>query len=136
MLAFKPNQFFNELEKISRYKQARLRSAYWQAQKQGFTEQKKELIRLTKKGQRKIAPFVATELKGNVYLMVIFDIPEDRIDTRRTFRRILKEWNFQQVQKSVWMTGKDLRDSVVGVVNEMGLSDHVQVYESVRHFPK
>ncbi|MBI2589113.1 hypothetical protein HYW35_02840 [Candidatus Saccharibacteria bacterium] len=136
LLAYKPSLFFRELEKASRYKQAALKGAYWRAQQQGLIKQKNNLVKLTEKGRRKIAPFVATELKGNVNLMVIFDIPEDRIDTRRTFRQVLKEWNFKQVQKSVWVTGKDLRDGVVEVVNEMGISDHVQVYESVRHYPK
>ena len=136
LLAFRPNQFFNELEKISKYKQARLKSAYWRAQQQGLIEQRNNLIKLTVKGRRKVAPFVAKELQGAVYLMVIFDIPEDSTDTRRKFRQILKDWQFRQVQKSVWITGKDLRNDVIEVVNEMRLSDYVEVYECVRHFPK
>lgn len=136
LLTYKPSQFFWELEKVSRYKQSTLKAAYWRAQQQELIEKKKNLVKLTEKGKRKVAPFIAKELQGTVYLMVIFDIPEDKIDTRRSFRQILKGWQFRQVQKSVWMTGKDLKDDVVEVVREMRLNDYVEVYESVRHFPK
>ncbi len=41
LLAFKPGLFFIELEKVSRYKQATLKAAYWRAQRQGLIEQQK-----------------------------------------------------------------------------------------------
>lgn len=113
-----------------------MKSAYWRAQQQGLIERRESLIKLTTKGRRKVAPFIARELQGAVYLMVIFDIPEDQTDTRRKFRQILKDWQFRQVQKSVWITGKDLKDEVVEVVKEMELDDYIQIYESVRHFPE
>lgn len=136
LLSYKPSLFFQELEKVSNYKQATLRAAYARAEQQGLIKQHENVIKITQKGHRKITPFVATELDGRAYLMVIFDIPEDEVDTRRNFRRVLKEWQFRQVQKSVWITGKDMRDDLVEVIKEMELTDFVQIYESVRHFPK
>lgn len=136
LLAYKPALFFRELEKISKFKEKTLRAAYARVQRQGLIEEQKNLIRLTAKGKHKVMPFVAKNLDGLAYLMVIFDIPEDKINTRRKFRLILIGWNFRQVQKSVWMTGKDLRNEVVDVVKEMDLGEYVQIYESARLFPK
>ena len=136
LLSYKPGLFYQELERISRYKEKTLKAAYERAQQQGLIERQENLVRLTAKGRRKIAPFVAENLGGSAYPMVIFDIPEDKINTRRKFRSVLIEWNFRQIQKSVWMTGKDLRDEVVEVVKEMNLGEYVQIYESARLFPK
>src|SRR3989344_2589051 len=136
LLAFKPGEFFRELEKVSRYKRSTLESAYYRAQQDQLIKLNKKIIRLTEQGRHKIAPFVAKKLRGKSYLLVIFDIPEDRTDTRRKFRQVLKEWQFIQVQKSVWLSDRDLGKEVAKIVKEMGLSQHVQIYESVRHFPK
>ena len=136
LLTYKPGLFFRELEKASRYKRATLESAYRSAQKQKLIERHDNVIRLTDRGRRKVAPFTAKELHGQASLMIIFDIPEDDINTRRKFRTVLKEWQCKQIQKSVWMTGKDLIEEIVEVVKEMGLSDYVQIYECARRFPK
>lgn len=136
LLAYKPGEFFRELEKVSRYKKATLQSAYRRAQEQKLIEQNKKIVKLTEIGRRKIAPFVAKQLPGDAYLMAIFDIPEDKIDTRRKFRSVLKEWQFRQVQKSVWLSNKDLGKEVAEVAKKMRLARYVQVYECVREFPK
>lgn len=136
LLAYKPGLFFRELEKVSRYKQATLESAYYRAERQKLIERRDNLIRLTAQGKRKIAPFIAKEIGGQAHLMVIFDIPEDVENTRRKFRAVLKEWQFKQIQKSVWITNKDLVDEIVVLVKEMELGNYVQIYESARRFPR
>lgn len=135
LLAYKPGLFFRELEKVSRYKQSTLRAAYWRAQKEGLIETNKNLSVLTVKGQRKIAPFMAEKLKNDARLMVIFDIPEDQKAKRQKLRQILKKWQFRQVQKSVWMTGKDYREELVDLIKELNLIGCVEIYECARHFP-
>ena len=136
LLTYKPNLFFRELEKISRYKESTLRAAYWRARQQKLVEQYKNIPVLTARGRRKVAPFVAEKLGSKAQLMVIFDIPEDQTAKRRKFRRVLKEWQFRQVQKSVWATGKDYRDELVELVKELDLNGYVEFYECARHFPK
>jgi DNA-binding transcriptional regulator PaaX len=140
LLTFKPNQFFNELEKISRHKEATLRAAYRRAQQQGLIEHKiqqdNNVARLTDKGRRKIVRFTAEQLSSGAILMVIFDIPEDEGAARRKFRQVLKDWQFQQVQKSVWTTDKDYREDLVELIRELELDSYVQLYESARHFPE
>lgn len=136
LLTYRPNQFFRELEKISKYKQSTLRSAHWRAQRQGLVIKREDLITLTAKGRLKVAPFVAKKFSGQGQLMIIFDIPEDQSSKRQKFRQVLKEWQFKQIQKSVWSTNKDYRDELMELIKQLNLDGYVQLYESSRLFPK
>jgi DNA-binding transcriptional regulator PaaX len=136
LLSYKPSLFFKELEKVSRYKQSALKAAYWRAQQQGLIEQYKNIPILTKKGQLKIAPFIAEKLESEAKLMVIFDVPEDQALKRRKLRQVLKEWRFTQVQKSVWMTDRDYREELIEIIKELHLVGCVELYECARHFPR
>lgn len=129
LLAFKPNLFFNELEKISRYKRSTLEVALRQAKKQELIEREANVVRLTNKGKRIVRPFVAERLANKARLMVIFDIPENMATVRAQFRRILRSWHFNQVQKSVWVTSYDHRQSVKEVVSELDISGYVELFE-------
>lgn len=136
LLSYKPGLFYRELEKISRYKESALRAAYARAREQKLVEHNKNLIQLTAKGRRKIAGFVAERLEGNAHLMIIFDIPEDKSAKRRKLRKILKEWQVKQVQKSVWAADRDYREELEELIAEMELFEYVQLYECARLFPK
>lgn len=136
LLAYKPALFYRELEKISKYKESVLRAAYARAQQQKLIEQQHNIVRLTAKGRRKIAGFVAERLEGNAHLMIIFDIPEDESAKRRKLRKILKEWQVKQVQKSVWVADRDYREELEELIAEMELFEYVQLYECARLFPK
>ena len=134
LLSFKPNLFFRELEKISRYKESTLKAAYRRAQEQEFVKRHENIVALTARGRRKVAPFTAEDLEDGK-LMVIFDIPEDQRSKRRQLRQILKEWQFVPVQKSVWLTGKDYKDELVELIKELRINQYVKLYECIRKFP-
>jgi DNA-binding transcriptional regulator PaaX len=136
LLAYKPSQFFRELEKISRYKQSVLKKAYNRGVGRGLINQRSSVPKLTSLGQQKIAPFTATKLGKNASLMVIFDIPEDRASARRHLRTLLRQWNFEPVQKSVWISNYDFRDVLVKAVEELDLGGCVEIHESARIYPK
>lgn len=136
LLVYKPSQFFRELEKISKYKQNTLRSAFWRAQRQGLIEKKSDLINLTAKGRLKVAPFMAEKLSAGSQLMVVFDVPEDQSSKRQKLRQVLKEWKFKQIQKSVWSTNKDYRNELVELIRQLNLIGYVELYESSRLYPK
>ena len=136
MLAFKPNLFFNELEKISRYKRQTLESAARRAQEKGLIEiSRQQQLRLTNLGRRRVRPYIATKLKGSGKLMVIFDIPEEKAIDRQRLRRLLRKWQFVQVQKSVWLTAYDFREALQEAVDELGLSGFVELYECDLLYP-
>lgn len=135
-LAFHPNRFFNELERISGYKQSSLRSAMWKAQKRGLIEREGELVKLTAKGLTDIQPYVAKKLGKNVELMIIFDIPEELAAVRRRLRHLLRQWGFEQVQKSVWVSSYDYHKVLLEVLDELGIEPYTGVYECARLHPK
>ena len=67
--------------------------------------------------------------------MVIFDIPEDEVGLRQRLRAQLKEWQFDQIQKSVWATDMDYRDALVGLITELSAEEYVEIYEGARLYP-
>ena len=128
MLSYKPNQFFNELEKQSGYSRKALDEAIRRAKHKGLIIKTNGELRLTKLGQRQARPYVATRLK-DAKLMVIFDVPNQESAKRRQLRLLLRQWNFKMVQRSVWITDFDHRKSVEEAVKELELGGCVRVYE-------
>lgn len=137
LLAFRPNQFFNELEKISNYKRHTLEQAARRARQQGLIEEaRNQQLRLTALGRKKAMPYITKKLKNNGKLMLIFDVPEDRAIDRQRLRRLLRQWGFAQVQKSVWVTSYDFSEAAKEAVAELGLNGYVELYECALLYPK
>lgn len=135
-LAFHPNRFFNDLEKISNCRRQTLKTAVWRAQQRGLIEREGKLLKLTAKGLKHIQPFVAKKLDKEARLFIIFDIPEELKALRNRLRLLLREWHFEQVQKSVWATDYDYRKLLVEVIKEMQIEKYIQVFEGARLYPK
>lgn len=132
MLAFKPNRFFDELERTSGFSTPTLRVAFSRARKSKLFEIDDDRVVLSLKGRQIIQPFIAKKLDSGGQLMVIFDIPEDLAGLRRKFRLLLVDLQFKQIQQSVWMSDKDHRKILADSINDLGLDDWVQLYESAR----
>ncbi len=131
-LAFSPDRFFEDLSAISRNNKHALRNAYYRGVKTGLIDERiKSKPTLTRTGQQKVAKFTATSLGDNACLMIIFDIPEALRHKRQYFRRMLQELDFVQVQKSVWVSEYDHRQTVTEAVAEAGLQSHVKIFESL-----
>ncbi len=135
LLSFRPSKFFYEMSKVSNHSEAALRNAYYRARKQDLLSGDK-IPRLTEKGLRKIAPFVAKKLGKDARLIVIFDIPEHRLTVRNSFRRLLQNLGFTMVQQSVWVSDVDHRKILVSTIKELTIESCVEIHESVRLFPK
>lgn len=133
-LAFKPNEFFNDLDRIDRaekrYARSSLRSAYYQAISQGYLEILDGQPFLTDKGTESLAPYQPKQLE-NSCILVIFDIPETKRHKRQIFRRLLRELKFQQVQKSVWKCGFECRDILAAEITYLRIEPHVEIFEAV-----
>ncbi len=135
LLSFNPSRFFRELEKTSHYSGQTLKHAYWRAKHGGYISGS-DIPRLTERGLSFVKPYTAKKLAKHSKLMVIFDVPEDLSAARRRFREVLREWQFEQVQKSVWTSNLDYKDLLEDLVDELGLNEHVEIYESHRLYPK
>lgn len=130
-LAFKPSAFFFDLEKLSNRKRQTVINAYYNLVKQGFiTIDDAGMPRLTEKGRRSVVDYKAIKLKGDVVLMVLFDIPETERFKRDRLRLLLHELSFRQVQKSVWVSEYDYREYLRAEIKKQGLGECVLVYEA------
>lgn len=137
LLTYKPNKFFNELKRISDYRQSTLRNAYWRGKQRGLIDEDDYKIpKLTEKGLKKVKPFIVKKLGKKSKLVVIFDIPESDKLSRDKLRNLLKAWGFVQVQKSVWSSDLDFIEALSEVIDELSLRDCIEVYEALRLLPK
>lgn len=74
---------------------------------------------LTENGKRKILQYSLDDLKikktpawDGLFRVIIFDIPENKKGTREIFRKKLKELEFQQLQKSVFVSPYECRNEI------------------------
>lgn len=130
-LAFKPNAFFNDLERISGIKNQTLRSAYSRAKHRHDIIYENGAVQLSLRARQQVQPFIAKKIKNGL-LMVIFDIPEGLTGRRRSFRTVLQSLEFQQVQKSVWVTQNDHRAIIIDTIDALAIHDYVEVYEAAK----
>lgn len=132
MLAYKPNSFFNDLEKISnKYSRSTLRSSYYRAIKDGYiVVSPSRQPTLSPTGHAALEPYQPVKLSG-AYIVVIFDIPEQYARQRARFRTLLRELDFVPVQKSVWESTYDSRAILTQAMRELRITPYVKLYEAV-----
>ena len=129
-LSFAPKRFFFELSKRHKIRPETLRNAYYRSIENGLLAIDDEGVpRLTKKAQDALAPFQAKSLP-NAEVMVVFDIPESQRIKRRILRSTLREFQFTQVQKSVWTSKLDCHEYIADTVEHLGLQKYVILYEA------
>lgn len=129
-LVFKPNLFFDELEEATNYPRLKLQRTFYRAKSEKLLLYSGNEIEFTLKGRCYVQPFIAEKLSKNAQLMVIFDIPEEFAGRRQRFRNLLKQLGFKQIQLSVWITDKDHRTILFESIEEIGLQQWVQLFES------
>src|SRR3990167_2124094 len=61
--------------------------------------------------------------------VVIFDIPEEKRIIRNLFRRNLKKWGFKHLQKSVWISKRNVYDKLNSYIKDLGIEKWVIVME-------
>lgn len=62
--------------------------------------------------------------------IVMFDIPEEKRVIRNLFRRNLKKWGFKHLQKSVWVSKKDVFEKLTNYIKDLGIERWVTVIEA------
>ncbi len=61
--------------------------------------------------------------------VVIFDIPEEKRLIRNMFRRNIKKWGFKHLQKSVWISKRNIYDKLESYIKDLGIEKWVIVME-------
>lgn len=131
-LSFKPNRFFNELEKLDNINRRTLRSAFYRAQKRGLiTIDSEGIPRLTCRGIAATKTYKPKKLGRNAYILLIFDIPESERKKRDHLRALLRELSFKKIQQSVWACRYDHREYLAAELKEYGLENYVLIYEAI-----
>jgi DNA-binding transcriptional regulator PaaX len=86
-------------------------------------------IVLTNKAKLKIIDRITDEEgRDGKYRLVSFDIPEIKRGNRNCFRRAIKRMGFVQVQKSLWVTDRNVSDFVEMAAKEYGVDDFVAYF--------
>jgi DNA-binding transcriptional regulator PaaX len=98
---------------------------------QDTIDSKKVIFRLTELGQDALGlnEFDNKKWDGK-WRIVIWDIPEQKRIIRNTFRRNLKKWDFRPLQKSVWVSKRDIYDKLKSYIKELGIEKWVTVLEA------
>jgi len=86
------------------------------------------ILRLTTSGEELVS-HESQDWDGK-FRIVIFDIPEEKRIIRNLFRRNLKKWGFKHLQKSVWISKKDVYDKLNSYIKELGIEKWVVIMEA------
>ena len=113
--------------------------------KEGFireqSENDKKLLFITKKGEEKISQIKDAQAKflfprdkyasqeGNVFIIIVFDIPEREKKKREWLREVLKNLKFSRVQRSVWIGKIKIPKEFLDDLSKLRLLDFVHIFE-------
>lgn len=131
-LSFKPNLFFNDLEKLDRIKinKKAIKNSYYRAIKNGLIEfDNHKMPHLSEKGRLKLELYEPKKI-ANGLLMIIFDIPESEKAKRQQLRTILRQLRFNQVQKSVYVSRYESRNYLKAELKKYRINEYVKVFEA------
>jgi len=96
-------------------------------------------VELTEKGRRTVQKIQFQDLSpqkssrwDGVWRIVIFDIPNKKKAAREVFRKKLKEWEFYQLQESVWVCLWPCAKELEILVESYGIESYVNMIEARR----
>ncbi len=123
---------------FSVYKQKTIQNAISRLKQQQFVAFEGRHMVLSKKGKQYLANrkvllrmFDPASLKSRPKsLIIVFDIPEDRKAEREWFRRQLKDFGYEMIQRSVWFGPGPLPSEFVEYVVSINLSESVKVFKA------
>ncbi len=115
-------------------KKAALAQALKRLREKGLVEQIKlkndVLLKLTTAGKDLIGEEFEEKGWDGKWRIVIFDIPEEKRIIRNLFRRNLKKWGFKHLQKSVWISKRDVFEKLTNYLKDLGIEKWVTVIEA------
>lgn len=111
-------------------------------EKSGFVEKDDEFLRITKRGrefikrkQESLSQFNNMFSKSAPKnLLVMFDIPESQKAEREWFRWHLKKFNYEMIQKSVWVGPSPLPEDFLKYLKEIKLKDCIKTFKLAKPY--
>lgn len=115
-------------------KEKSLAVAIKRLRRKGLLEYEREnegkiILKLTNLSREYMSENYGTGWDGK-YRIVMWDIPERKRSIRNLFRRKLKEWKFIQLQRSVWVSRRNVTFKLKKMINEYDMGKWVTVIES------
>ena len=116
--------------------------ALWQLQKSRLVLLSEKnngtyVIKLTEKGKQKVKEIHLANLQieipkkwDGIWRIVIFDIPKEKDGGRDALRGKLKELNFYQLQKSVWILPHPCQKEIEFIVELFHLYPYIHIIEA------
>lgn len=126
---------------IPNLKKSALAAALKRLREKGFIEndhvdEQGLIIKLTNEGRTvMLLEGVEPTRWDGKWRIVVFDIPEQKRIIRNLFRRNLKKWGFKHLQKSVWISKKNVTDKLFNYIKDLRVEKWVWVFESDKYGP-
>lgn len=132
-------QVFKQFESSKRLSRGQIRNSINHLRRKKLIEyvndkNGKTTIKITKKGETRLRIFDIELIKINKpkkwdgkWRLVMFDIPMRFTKGREALRYHLKELNFFQFQKSVWVYPYPCEDEIIFIADFFGVGKHVEV---------
>lgn len=103
---------------------------------QEIAEEGETILKLTDQGREEVFLVVKEDSQWDgKWRIVVWDIPEQKRIIRNLFRRNLKKWGFKNLQKSVWISKKNVTDQLFNYVKELRIEKWVWIFESDKYGP-
>jgi CRISPR-associated endonuclease Cas2 len=110
---------------------SKISKTVYELKRSGYLLFENDSVRLTNKAKMRIVDQVAAKSgKCKKYHLVSFDIPEIKRVERNRFRRAIKRMGFVQIQKSLWVSNKNIGHLVDAATEEYRVSDYVAYFVS------
>ncbi|MFA5158358.1 MAG: hypothetical protein WC451_04220 [Patescibacteria group bacterium] len=83
-------------------------------------------VEFTTKTKIKLAKVIANRMQStSVYCFFSFDVPERLKGNRNKFRKSIKDLGCKQVQRSLWVTNKDIYNLVQQIAEEYKVQEYI-----------
>src|SRR3989344_6455504 len=124
---YSKNIFSNELSRLKR---------------ENFIKKDGELLRITKKGQEyvkrrqnSLSVFYFSFPKDSPKnLLIMYDIPEGRKAEREWFRFHLKKFNYEMIQRSIWVGPSPLPEDFLNYLKDIKLKSCVKTFKLTKPY--
>ncbi len=92
-----------------------------------------EGVKLTQKGREKAMEGMTGEKKKKrrkdcKMILLMYDIPEKEKRSRHIFRRAIQSLDYQLMQKSVWVTEKDVLQETEELIRNLNIENYVNIF--------
>ena len=69
------------------------------------------------------------------FLLIIYDIPEDKKSERNWFRRHLKDFHFIMIQRSVWVGPSPLPKDFLEYIKSIKIGNSFKTFKLAKGYP-